>query len=263
MDKKGKCRKKEKSYTHNTRGVEYFIDCLFFAIKEHSVRTMGVRQPHTVLPISREGFQKILHERFPEKFDGVNEGKKNGGGQRLRMYCSYFNRGIHNLGYAPKYVAIGEERICEGDEDLFTPKEAVEMAYGRASAKLTPEASDISEPNRDKPDRVAVNVYRILRDTALARRVKNMHDFECQICGHTITLQDGSSYAEAHHIKPLGSPHNGPDSIDNILCLCPNHHVELDYGIAAISLKELRKVSGHKINLKCVKYHNQKIRKVK
>jgi putative restriction endonuclease len=35
-------------------------------------------------------------------------------------------------------------------------------------------------------------------------------------------------YAEACHIKPLGRPHNGPDTPENILCLCPNCHVLFD-----------------------------------
>ena len=37
------------------------------------------------------------------------------------------------------------------------------------------------------------------------------------------------SYAEAAHIRPLGAPHNGPDTLDNTLCLCPNHHVLFDH----------------------------------
>jgi hypothetical protein len=34
---------------------------------------------------------------------------------------------------------------------------------------------------------------------------------------------------EAAHIRPLGAPHNGPDTLDNTLCLCPNHHVLFDH----------------------------------
>ena len=37
-------------------------------------------------------------------------------------------------------------------------------------------------------------------------------------------------YAEAAHVRPLGAPHNGPDTPDNILCLCPNFHVLFDHG---------------------------------
>ncbi|MEJ6719982.1 MAG: hypothetical protein QNK82_15945 [Akkermansiaceae bacterium] len=40
---------------------------------------------------------------------------------------------------------------------------------------------------------------------------------------------DPRHYAEAAHIRPLGTPHNGPDSMENLLCL--NHRVALDkYG---------------------------------
>jgi hypothetical protein len=60
----------------------------------------------------------------------------------------------------------------------------------------TPLASDLDAP----PGRVSTTVYRILRDTELARRIKRIHEYKCQICGETIQLLNGSRYAEAHHI---------------------------------------------------------------
>ena len=92
----------------------------------------------------------------------------------------------------------------------------------------TPKSSDIAEP----PKRIKTATYRILRDTAKARRVKELHEFNCQICGHRIKLSDGSHYAAAHHIQPLGGEHNGLNVSENILCVCPNHHAELDLGVA-------------------------------
>lgn len=129
---------------------------------------------------------------------------------------------------------------------------------GLIAALPTPQANDIAD---GPPDRVATTTYRILRDTELARRVKDIHRFECQICSHTIQLPDGSRYAEAHHIQPLGRPHDGPDTIGNILCLCPNHHAELDYGVAAISLSTLSHFDGHAIDSRYVEYHNRQIHK--
>lgn len=75
---------------------------------------------------------------------------------------------------------------------------------------------------------------RIVRDTAVTRRVKALYDYRCQVCG---TRLDGAAgpYAEAAHIRPLGAPHHGPDILANVLCLCPNHHVLFDlsaFGIA-------------------------------
>jgi putative restriction endonuclease len=34
--------------------------------------------------------------------------------------------------------------------------------------------------------------------------------------------------AIAGHIKALGKPHDGPDVMENMLCLCPNHHEQFD-----------------------------------
>jgi putative restriction endonuclease len=72
-------------------------------------------------------------------------------------------------------------------------------------------------------------VLRLVRDTAQARRIKALYDYRCQMCGMRLEGL-GGPYAEAAHIRPLGAPHNGPDSPDNILCLCPNHHVLFDHG---------------------------------
>ena len=114
---------------------------------------------------------------------------------------------------------------------------------------LTPVAFDIKEPLQ--PDRVKQETYRILRDTSLARSVKEENQYRCQLCGAKLELNDKTPYAEAHHVKPLGAPHNGPDVRQNILCVCPNHHALLDYG--AIQLDESRLA---KIEKEYIRYHN-------
>jgi putative restriction endonuclease len=40
----------------------------------------------------------------------------------------------------------------------------------------------------------------------------------------------GRKYAEGAHVRPLGRPHLGADHLENLLCLCPNHHTQLDIG---------------------------------
>lgn len=122
------------------------------------------------------------------------------------------------------------------------------------ATQQTPLANDLKEP---LPERAQTTVLRILRDTELSRRIKVLHHFKCQICGHRITLKDGSFYAEAHHIQPLGEPHNGQDIEENIICVCPNHHAELDYSSIELNLPQLPSLGGHKIGQKYVDYHNQ------
>jgi putative restriction endonuclease len=84
-----------------------------------------------------------------------------------------------------------------------------------------------------KPGRTQFLVQRIIRDTVLSKSLKEHYNYECQICGEIIKTANGF-YAEAAHITPLGAPHNGPDVWENILCLCPNHHVMFDLGTFSI-----------------------------
>jgi hypothetical protein len=86
-----------------------------------------------------------------------------------------------------------------------TPSDLVErfLRFLRAPVPPTQKSADLDDP----PGRIATMTYRILRDTERAREVKRMHAHECQICGETIELPDGGRYAEAHHVRPLGSGH--------------------------------------------------------
>jgi putative restriction endonuclease len=79
------------------------------------------------------------------------------------------------------------------------------------------------------PARISTVTTRIVRSTKVSEYVKKIHDYKCQLCGIEIFVPNGK-LAEGAHIRALGKPHNGPDSIDNVLCLCPNHHSTFDLG---------------------------------
>ncbi|MBK9097495.1 MAG: HNH endonuclease [bacterium] len=119
---------------------------------------------------------------------------------------------------------------------------------------ITTQVIDVEMPQREQ-----VLVLRIIRDTDLTRRIKLIHNYECQICGQTIHLQNRKRYAESHHVKPLGNPHNGPDEPGNIICVCPNHHAELDYGASRINEEELISSPNHKVSRNYIDYHNTEI----
>ena len=95
-------------------------------------------------------------------------------------------------------------------------KRSIDSFFGHPQVLDTPRATDLNDP--PEAARIETTIYRILRDTALSREVKIAHNFKCQLCSMTIQLGDGNYYAEAHHVKPLGRPYNGPDTIDNIIC---------------------------------------------
>jgi putative restriction endonuclease len=98
---------------------------------------------------------------------------------------------------------------------------------------------------------------------------KRLHNSRCQICGDSIGTPAGD-YAEGAHIRPLGRPHDGPDTEANVICLCPDDHVRFDYGAIVITdgldvvdalngakLGKLRTVAGHKIDPAHIRYHRE------
>lgn len=96
-------------------------------------------------------------------------------------------------------------------------------------------AAEISAGSgNEQPKRATITTQRVIRDTALTRDLKRLYNYTCQVCGIRISTPSGP-YAEAAHIRPLGTPHNGPDKVENILCLCPNHHTMFDLGVFAIA----------------------------
>jgi putative restriction endonuclease len=115
--------------------------------------------------------------------------------------------------------------------------------------------------------RAEATVQRLVRSTHVSRRVKELHDYMCQICGEQIVIAPGP-YAEGAHIRPLGRPHDGPDVAANVLCLCPNDHVRFEFGALVVeddlsitdrvnnaTLGNLRTVRGHEIDRTQLAYH--------
>ena len=67
-------------------------------------------------------------------------------------------------------------------------------------------------------------------------------------------------YAEAHHLKPLGGEHRGPDIEGNLICLCPNHHALFDYFAVRLDVGKLA-FCEHTLGAEFVDYHNARVSK--
>ena len=114
----------------------------------------------------------------------------------------------------------------------------------------------------ENPKRATQTVQRVIRDSKLGRQLKKLYDYKCQVCGLQIET-DAGFYAEAAHIKPVGKPHVGPDLIENLLCLCPNHHLMLDKGVFFVNedmtldgiTGSLQIHKSHKISPEFIAYH--------
>ncbi len=110
--------------------------------------------------------------------------------------------------------------------------------------------------------RVKKELHLILRKQSLVDKIKKSYNNTCQICGIKINISKKKAYSEVHHIIPLGKPHNGKDSLDNLICVCPNHHIQLDYFSIIIDIDSLKLVK-HKISEASVTYHNERVNNIK
>lgn len=141
-------------------------------------------------------------------------------------------------------------------DDYHGRIEAGESSTVEEAAPLI--AIDIGEPA--PPDRANVTVNRIIRNTTIVAELKALYDHRCQICGFTIELPGGRFYCEAHHIRPLGSPHDGIDIASNIIIVCPNHHAMLDFGAIPIRTGSLQ-LTRHEIDDESIEYHDTHVHK--
>lgn len=163
-----------------------------------------------------------------------------------------------------EYEAVIRERLERNSRgsgyDLFRSVEGIGKGVWGLKDPIThsDEAVDVIPPVEEEAKRIFLETYRIVRDTPLTRALKLLHKHECQICGDAIELPSGR-YSEAHHIKPLGEPHSGPDVENNILILCPNHHVLCDFGGIELSLRKIRLHPQHSVSNEFVNYHNRLI----
>lgn len=169
----------------------------------------------------------------------------------------------------------GHEALIErfGGIDEFVRKrgEKVVPRSGSEAATGSDEIGDDAASDVSTPTRTVTKVNRVVRDTAMATRIKRRYDYTCQVCGAQRQRGD-SPYAEAHHIHPLGADPPGPDTEGNLLVLCPNHHADFDYGQIAVDpdTYELshayeRAVDGgnltleHHLDRDALLYHNEQI----
>ena len=102
----------------------------------------------------------------------------------------------------------------------------------------------------------------ILRNRNLVEEIKDLYQNSCQICNIKIHIGNGRFYSEVHHIIPLGKPHNGKDTIGNMICVCPNCHILLDYGSIELNPTSF-KVLNHIIDPSSYYYYDTKIRNYK
>mgnify|MGYP001048787712 CR=1 FL=1 len=133
-----------------------------------------------------------------------------------------------------RYIARATGAVVTLFESVFREEIPTALIYSNEYEHFIPTESAPAYPDYTPPGIVESRIIRRIRDTSVSKQVKERYQYQCVICGYRILLSSGKYYAEAHHLKPLGAGHDGPDSLDNLIVLCPTHHAEFDYGAIAI-----------------------------
>jgi predicted restriction endonuclease len=81
--------------------------------------------------------------------------------------------------------------------------------------------------NRNLRDK-EITINRLVRDTNISRKLKQLYQNKCQLCGVQLLSANGDYMSEAHHIKPYNKTHQGDDGFNNLIVLCPNCHSQFD-----------------------------------
>ncbi|PEV50742.1 hypothetical protein COK37_21065 [Bacillus thuringiensis] len=152
-----------------------------------------------------------------------------------------------------KAEIIEKAEIVVTKESLFTTTDSIKLPeqnvmrepLGSIRPRLITNSNEFNTRN-SKQTSVKIGNYNpkktreittTIRDQILVSQFKELYNHTCQVCREKIETGLNQFATEVHHIKPLGL-HNGPHIKENMIILCPNHHVMFDKGAITIDLSK-------------------------
>lgn len=109
---------------------------------------------------------------------------------------------------------------CLKSSDITVYHEEIKMIQDEELAEMQLNYSHIDKKTGLLEKQVTAKIRQY--DKKLIDNLKNLYNFQCQICRKKFFNEYTVEIAEAHHIKPFIESFDN-DS-DNLLILCPNHH---------------------------------------
>jgi 5-methylcytosine-specific restriction protein A len=112
-----------------------------------------------------------------------------------------------------------------------------QLHMGRLVVSYGDAYDDLDAPSGNKlPERRdTAGGSRILRDGMIRRYVLQHAAGSCELCGvQGFVMDGGGSYLECHHIFGLAA--GGPDTVENVIALCANHHRQAHFGANRVAL---------------------------
>ena len=121
------------------------------------------------------------------------------------------------------------------NEDIPETAKQDFIAFPASKRKIRGEFDGATREQRKR--KVTTKSGRYLTNTSLAEKARSNGDYHCAICsGHETfkRMADGKPYVEVHHLIPMRAQESFDNSLDvlsNLICLCPNCHRKIHYGI--------------------------------
>lgn len=139
------------------------------------------------------------------------------------------------FGYGQSSIWYADDATDEFIQSIFDYIESFEklVANGYVSevTQIGDAIDDLDQPDigNPNPNRSSFSSSFIVRDDRVRKLVLKRAQGRCEHCGEIgFKRSNGSHFIEAHHIISLAK--QGPDTLDNVIGLCPNHHREAHFG---------------------------------
>jgi 5-methylcytosine-specific restriction endonuclease McrA len=110
--------------------------------------------------------------------------------------------------------------------------------FGSVPTSVLGVLNDLEKPpdGETSPDRAKRIISAFKRNDRVRAFVALRSEGRCEYCGcEGFKLPNSRRYIETHHIISLAN--QGPDTVENVIALCPNHHREAHYGVDAENLE--------------------------
>ena len=116
-------------------------------------------------------------------------------------------------------------RICQGETIAQETYDQNQINTARVAGKLSIERlRERIAALPQEPRQIIIKSRTAERSPYVAEYAKRVAEGVCQLCGRPAPFSDaeGNPYLESHHIQWISE--GGPDTIRNIIALCPNCH---------------------------------------
>lgn len=199
-------------------------------------------------PVSLDTFKLVENLSYLETYKAYNKSE------------SYFPKSSINyyLSFVSQILIDQETEIDNLSDQLIDSKQNTVN-----NSKLFIE-NDVKRPEK-RPEPVTVNnIKRYRRNLLEVRKAKISADYICEYDNKHVTFVnnfDNNPYIEAHHLIPMATQglfEYNIDFADNIICLCPNCHRRIHYGVISDKSEMVEKfykerhekIESFKVNIK-------------